>query len=65
MSTELHNMAEAHTLITMHACVIEAVLDDKKLMAQNFNAHFFSIADRLRSTLPQVPLDPLCYSIHH
>ena len=36
----------------------EAVIDDKKLMAQHFNAHFSSIADRLRSTLPQVPSDP-------
>ena len=27
-------------------------------MAQHFNAHFSSIADRLRSTLPQVPSDP-------
>ena len=36
----------------------EAVIDDKKLMAQHFNAHFSSIADRLRSTLPQIPSDP-------
>lgn len=36
----------------------EAVIDDKKLMAQHLDAHFSSIADRLRSTLPQVPSDP-------
>ena len=36
----------------------EAVIHDKKLMAQHFNACFSSIADRLRSTLPQIPSDP-------
>ena len=35
----------------------EAVIDDKKLMAQYFNAHFSSIADKLRLTLPQFPSD--------
>ena len=35
-----------------------AVIDDKKLMAQHFNSHFSSIADGLRSTLPQIPSDP-------
>ena len=35
----------------------EVVIDDKKLMAQHFNAHFSSIADRLISTLPQFPSD--------
>ena len=36
----------------------EAVIEDKKLMAQRFSAHFSSIADRLRTTLSQVPSDP-------
>ena len=36
----------------------EAVIEDKKLMAQHLNAHFSSIVDRLRSTLPQFPSDP-------